>query len=173
MFGSAQAAGRGSTSKKVVAVRFDREPLRGFLDPQTSLQPDAIELLTAAGAVARLPYREVKALCFVRDFDSSPVWKQNRVFTVRPKTEGIWLRLLFLDGDIMEGVIPNNLLAVETYGFTVAAPDPASQNQRIFVPRQALRQVQVVGVIGSPLRKRRKPPEKAGKTDQLEMFDQA
>jgi hypothetical protein len=171
LFGSAQAAGRGSTSKKVVAVRFDRKPLRGFIDPQSSLQTDGIELLTAAGAIAKLPYREVKALCFVRDFDSGPVWKENRVFTVRPKTEGVWVRLLFEDGDTMEGVIPNNLLAVEPHGFTIAAPDPGFQNQRIFVPRQALRQVQVVGVIGSPLRKRRKPPDKAGKKDQLEMFD--
>ncbi len=156
-----------------MAVRYDREPLRGFIDPQSSLHADGIELLTAAGAIAKLPYREVKALCFVRDFDSTPAWKENRVFTVRPKTEGVWVRLLFEDGDTMEGVIPNNLLAVEPYGFTIAAPDPGFQNQRIFVPRQALRQVQVVGVIGNPLKKRRKPPEKAGKKDQLEMFDQA
>ena len=163
----------GSTNKKVVAVRFDREPLQGFINPQTFLQAEGIELLTANGAISILPYREVKAVCFVREFDSGTAWKEHRTFSVRPKTAGLWVRLLFQDRDTMEGVLPNNLLAVEPLGFTVSAPDPGFQNQRIFVPRQALREIQVVGVVGSPLKRRRKPPEKAGKKDQLEMFDQA
>jgi hypothetical protein len=62
--------------------------------------------------------------------------------------------------------MPNDLLQAEA-GFTVVPPDPTFQNQRIFVPRQALQTVQVLGVIGSPLR-RKKPV--VGET-QLKMFD--
>ena len=46
-------------------------------------------------------------------------------------------------------------------------PDPGFQNQRVFVPKAALSEVQVLGVVGSPLRKRKKPVP----AEQIEMFD--
>ena len=69
----------------------------------------------------------------------------------------------------MEGVLPNNLLQVEYHGFTVIPPDPYSNQQRVFVPRMALRAVEVLGVVGSPL-KRRKP--KAAPKEQIGLFDE-
>ena len=60
------------------------------------------------------------------------------------------MRLLFRDGDSLEGMLANNLMLVEPAGFSVVPPDPTFQNQRVFVPRRALESVQVLGVIGSP-----------------------
>jgi hypothetical protein len=82
---------------------------------------------------------------------------------------GIWVRLLFRDGDSLEGMLPNNMLLVEPAGFSIIPPDPTFQNQRIFVPRPALREVQVLGVVGSPLKRRdAKKPVTEG---QLDMFE--
>ena len=156
----------GSTSKRVLAVRFDREPIAGFIDPATFLGPDSIELLTPAGAVANLPYADVKAVCFVRDLDTAPPWKPNRVFASRPKTEGLWVRFRLRDGDQIDGVMPNNLLQWEAQGFTIAPADPTFQNQRIFLPRSAVVETKVVGVIGGQARRARPKPDQ-----QLEMFD--
>jgi hypothetical protein len=61
-------------------------------------------------------------------------------------------------------------MLMEPAGLTFVPPDPTFQNQRIFVPRQALAAVEVLGVIGSPLRGRAKPPAK-DKDDQLKMFE--
>jgi hypothetical protein len=159
----------GSTSKKIVAVRFDREPVQGFINPQAFLQEGGVELLTVSGAVAVLPYPEVKAVCFVKDFESGPSWLEHRAFSNRPKTEGLWLRLFFRDGDTLEGLIANNLMVLETHGFSVAPPDAGVQNQRVFVPRAALARVQVLGVVGSPLRRPAKP--KPTPKEQLKMFE--
>ncbi len=74
----------------------------------------------------------------------------------------------FRDGDTIEGLLPNNLMLVEPGGYSLLPPDPTFQNQRMFVPRLALEGVEVLGVIGSPLRKRAKPAEQDG---QLKMFD--
>ena len=73
------------------------------------------------------------------------------------------------DGEVLEGVMPNNLLN-DPGGVTIVPPDPSFQNQRIFVPREAASSVEVLGVIGSPLRKpaAKKRPLDADK--QLEMF---
>ena len=73
---------------------------------------------------------------------------------------------LFRDGELLEGVMPNNLLQNEPNGFSFVPPDPTFQNQRIFVPREAVSSLEVLGVIGSPLRRRPKPTA----DDQLEMF---
>jgi hypothetical protein len=156
-----------STSKKVLALRFDRETIQGFINPQTFQQPEGIELLTIHGAVSILPYSDVKALCFVRDFDGGSVWKEHRAFATRPKTEGLWVRLVFQDGDSMDGLLPKNLLQLEQFGFTVAPPDPTFHNQRIFVPRAALKDVQALGVIGGQIKRAKAKPA----PDQMKMFE--
>jgi hypothetical protein len=68
----------------------------------------------------------------------------------------------------MEGMLPNNLILLDPAGFSIIPPDPTFQNQRIFVPRSALREVQVLGVVGSPLKRR--PSKKPDGEGQLEMF---
>ncbi len=159
----------GSTNKKVVIRRFDRESLAGFVSTAGYLLPAGIEVLTQDGTVLLLPYSEVKAVCFVRDFEASSGAQDLKLFQNRPKMEGLWVRMRFVDGEVMDGLLPNNLLQLEAFGFTVVPPNPSSNNQRIFVPRSALSEFHVVGVIGSPLRRRKPKPEPSEK--QIEMFD--
>ena len=158
----------GSTNKKVVVVRFDREPLPGFVNPQAYLQPGGIELMSPDGAVQVVPYEDAKTICFVRDFDNPPVFGDRRFFASRPKTEGLWVRMQFRDGEEMDGLLPNNLLQLEPQGFTVVTPDPSARNQRLFVPRAALKEFRVLGVVGSPLRRRKPKPVPK---EQLKMFE--
>ena len=82
------------------------------------------------------------------------------------------MRLTFRDRDSIEGMLANNLLLVDPMGFSITPPDPTFQNQRIFVPRAALEDVQVLGVIGSSLRRRpaKKPVEKD--EGQIGLFDE-
>lgn len=159
----------GSTSKKIVAVRFDREPVQGFVNSQGYLLESGVEVLTTSGAVMSLPYADVKAVCFVRDFEPGPAWREHRAFANRPKTSGLWLRLHFRDADSLEGLISNNLMLMEPIGLMVAPPESGFQGQRIFVPRAALTSIQVLGVVGSPLRRTAKP--KPAEKDQLKMFE--
>jgi hypothetical protein len=157
-----------STNKKVLVSRFDRDTLPGFVNTQTYLLPAGLELLTADGSVQLVAYEEIKLVSFVRDFDQEEPRRELRLFTTRPKLEGLWIRMRFRDGDAMDGILPNNLLQIEAYGFSVVPPDPGFQNQRLFVPKAALSSIQVLGVVGSPLRTRRaKPPSK----QQIEMFE--
>jgi hypothetical protein len=159
----------GSTNKKVLVSRFDREPLSGFVNQQNYLLPEGLELLSQDGAVNVVPYQEVKLVCFVRDFQQGEPRKELRLFTTRPKMEGLWIRMHFRDGDAMDGLLSNNLMLLEPYGFSVVPPDPGFQNQRIFIPKLALSGVQVLGVIGSPLRMRKTKPTTP--KEQIELFE--
>jgi hypothetical protein len=159
-----------STNKKVLLARFDRDPVEGFVQASTGFDGETIEVLTPSGNLLRVPVAETKAVCFVRDFDGGETWREHRTFLARPKMPGVWVRLLFRDGDSMEGMLPNNLMMVEPAGFSIIPPDPTFQNQRIFVPRQALREVQVLGVVGSPLKRR---PAKKPEEGQFELFGES
>jgi hypothetical protein len=152
-----------------VVRRFDREALQGYIHPLSFLQPEGVELLSAEGNVSRIPYLEIKTIAFVREFDVSAEL-ERRTFQTRPKMAGLWVSLRFRDGETLEGIMPNNLLQVEYYGFTVIPPDSSGNQQRIFAPRLALMGVEVLGVIGSPLN-RRKPKPPAAK-QQIGLFDE-
>ncbi len=157
-----------STNKKIVIRRFEREPLPGFVNPQAYLRAEGLEVLSPSGEVLMVPYEDVKAVYFVRDFDSIEPGAEHRVFNTRPKTNGVWVRMRFRDGELMDGILANNLLLLEPYGFTVVPPSPTSSNQRVFVPRAALADVQVLGVVGSPLRPAKPKPKPK---DQIELFE--
>jgi len=156
-----------STAKKVIVRRFERESLTGFVNPLTYLQPTSLELLKPEGALALVPYEEIKSVCFVSDFDADA--EPSRKFMTRPKLEGLWVRMFFRDGEVMDGILPNNLLTWDVAGFTVTPPEPDSNSQRFFVPRSALRSMQVLGVVGSPLRVGRKKA-KVATEDQPSLF---
>ena len=127
----------GSTAKKVLIRRFDREPLTGFVNAQTYLQPGGVELLTPSGTFSVVPYSDIKVVYFVRDFDSAEPSQERKVFNTRPKTDGLWVRMQLRDGEVLEGILSNNLLQLTPEGFTVTPPDAHSNNQKLFVPREA------------------------------------
>ena len=149
-----------STSKKVVIQRFDREPVQGFISPGAWLTAEGAQMLTASGNLQLVPYSEIRWVSFVREFGSDPSEHMRPTFLARPRLTGVWLRLLFRDQSTLEAVIGNDLLQVEQYGLHVQPPDQAI---RLWVPRAALASIQVLGVSGSPLRKRAATPREQGK----------
>jgi hypothetical protein len=157
-----------STSKKVVVKRFDRELVTGYVNPGAYLLPEGVEVLTTTGARSVLPYADVKAVYFVRDFSTAGEQSEQRLFHARPKLEGLWVRMRFRDGELMDGLLPNALMELDAAGFAVVPPNPTFNNQRVFVPRSALTEFHVLAVVGSPLRPRK---AKAAPKTQLEMFE--
>ncbi|MCC6862191.1 MAG: hypothetical protein IT158_26695 [Bryobacterales bacterium] len=158
----------GSTNKKVLIRRFDRESLVGFVNPQTYLRAEGLELLRPDGTVVILPYTEIKTVYFVRDFDLAEEPPGPKLFNTRPKIGGLWVRMRFKDQETMEGVLLNDLLRLDPAGFILVPPDPSFSQQRVFVPRAALEEFQVLGVVGSPLTRRK--PRPAPK-EQIELFE--
>jgi hypothetical protein len=158
----------GSTTKKALIRRFERESLAGYVNPASFLQPVGVELLSEDGVLTVVPYPEIKSIDFVRDFAPPPQAERN-TFLTRPKMVGLWINLRFRDGETLEAIIPNNLLQIEPHGFVVIPPEPFGNRQRLFVPRTALLGVEVLGVVGSPLKRRKAKPVAEG---QIGLFEQ-
>jgi hypothetical protein len=162
-----------STTKKALIRRYDRETLAGYVNPASFLQPEGVELISDQGHTSIVAYREIKLVAFVKEFEGAAD-PERQVFQTRPKTPGLWVSLRFRDNSVLEGIIPNNLMLLEATGFTVIPPDSFGNQQRVWVPRGSLAAVEVLGVVGSPLRKR-KPAAPAAKDqtrDQIGLFDE-
>ena len=141
-----------STHKKVIVALLDRKSLRGYLNPSRLDQIDPIDLLTPNGEHQELLLSKIRSIYFVRDFDGD-FEPERKAFLSRPKLDGLWLRLRFLDGDSLEGVVPNDLLSLMDNGLQITPPDLNSNTDRIFIPRAALSEVTVLGVVGIARRK--------------------
>jgi hypothetical protein len=136
-----------STHKKVIVVLADKKPLRGYLNPVRLGQCDPIDLLTPDGEHVAVPLARVRSVYFVREF-SDDFEPERKVFLSRPKLDGLWVRLRFTDGDTLEGVVPNDLLSLLDNGVQITPPDLNSATDHIFVPRTALSELTVLGVVG-------------------------
>jgi len=155
-----------STHKKVVVELLDKQALRGYLSPTRLGQADPIDVLTPEGEHEQIPLAKVRAIYFVREF-SDDFEPERKAFLSRPKLDGLWVRLRFTDGDTLEGVVPNDLLSLLDNGLQITPPDLNSTTDRIFVPRGALAEVTVLGVVGIA---RRKPAAAAAAANQPRLF---
>ena len=155
-----------TTHKKVIVRKMDRDTATGYVNA-TFVSDGKLELLNTSGNVVSIDLRDVKGVYFVRDFGDSESLTR-KTFTSRPRIEGLWVRLRFRDNEVIEGVMPNDLLQEGVEGFSIIPADTASNTQRIFVPRTALAEMNVIGVIGEkkPGRRGRRPED----TRQVPMF---
>src|SRR5262249_20565184 len=150
------------THKKVIVELQDKKLVRGYVNPgRVGRGDDAIDLLTQDGAHQELPVAKVRAVYFVRDLEED-IELERKSFLSRPKLDGLWVKLRFQDGDTLEGVIPNDLLGFLDNGVQITPPDFNANADRIYVPRAALTEMRVLGVVGIARRK----PAAAGETAQ-------
>ena len=135
-----------------MVVLADKKPIRGYLNPVRLGQSDPIDLLTPDGEHEQLPLAKVRSIYFVRDF-SDDFEPERKAFLSRPKLDGLWVRLRYTDNQTLEGVVPNDLLSLLDNGLQITPPDLNSTTDRIFIPRSALAEVTVLGVVGVARRK--------------------
>lgn len=136
----------------MIVSLLDRKSLRGYLNPSRLGQTDPLDLLTPDGEHEEIPISRIRAVYFVRQFEGD-YEPERKVFLSRPKLDGLWVRLRYADGETLEGVVPNDLLNLLDNGVQITPPDFNSNSDRIFVPRSALSELTVLGVVGIARRK--------------------
>jgi hypothetical protein len=139
-------SGPSSTRKRVVVRKLDKGLVKGFLDP-TGYLGNEFDVLDREGHLVHIPMSAVKGVFFVRDFDGNPDRAERKIFRSRPRLAGLWVRVTFKDTEVLEALLPSNLLEIDPLGYLVTPPDVYSNNLRIFIPRTALTGMEVLGVI--------------------------
>jgi hypothetical protein len=149
---------RKSTYKKVVVRRLDHGQVKGFVDSESYLRANEVAVLDREGRIVTIPLQEIKGVFFVKEFDGNPQRSERKIFQSRPRTAGLWVRMTFRDKEVLEGLLPGNLLEQSPHGFLMVPADLYSNNLKVFVPRTALSEISVLGVISDG--RLRKLPQK-------------
>ena len=136
-----------STLKKVVVLLLDGSSLKGYLNPGSLGKTEAVDLLTLDGEHEAIELKHVKCVYFVREFKDT-FELERKTFLSRPKLDGLWVRLRFRDDDALEGIVSNNLLDLLDTGVQLTPPDLHGNVLRMFIPRSALAEMKVLGVVG-------------------------
>ena len=157
-----------STHKKVVVLLLDRTPVKGYLNPAGLGTEETIDLLTPEGEHRAISLSAMKCVYFVREFQAQ-FQSERKVFLSRPKLDGLWVRLRFTDGDVMEGLLANDLIDLLDSGVQITAPDLHGNSLRIFVPRTALEEMKVLGVVGAS---KRAPQDARPSASQSKLFSE-
>ena len=165
-----------SARKPVIVRKFSREWCAGYASSAFGQNTSELEILDRTGKVLRIGWEQVMWVCYVRDLTGSgdsgvqgnPERLLHKRFSIRPRTAGLWLRMVLADGDELEGIAANDLSLLQGAGLMLTPPDTRSNTQRVYVPRQAIQSLEVVGLIGAVTRKRTAIAAQAA--DQPELF---
>ena len=160
-----------STAKRVLVYRFDRQPVEAIVSPSDYLRDSYLEIITAGGSFQKIAYSEVKAVCFAREPERADLFTEENVFERRPKLAGLWTRFAFRDGSVLEGVLSHNLLDWPAQGYVITPPRAGSSRQLVFIPKQALVETQLRGVVGLPPAQKRRGEKDRRDEAQLSMFE--
>jgi hypothetical protein len=162
-----QSKAMASARKPVIVRKFSRDWCAGYAGASFAPNAPELEILDLSGKVLRIGWEQVKWVCYVRDVpapwsdQANPERLLHKRFSIRPRTAGLWLRMTLTDGEELEGLAANDLSLIEGAGLLLTPPDTRSNTQRIYLPRQAIQTLEVVGLIGAGGRKRTGAPGRA------------
>jgi hypothetical protein len=160
-----------SSRKKVIVRRFAGDTVPGYLPISGIVRgigaTQVVDLLDLTGRILEISLKEVKTISYVRDFNLgdtvNPERMTRRAFLARPRNEGVWVRITFRSGDLIEGLAAADIsfmdALIEDAGLHMAPPDIRSNTQRIFVPRSAIVDLQLLAVITNPSRTKPVPKQ--------------
>jgi len=130
-----------------IVIRFrDGRLLKGYTSDFTPLK-DTFHLTSAQGNDKGTSYNvateDLKAVFFVKTFEGNKAYVEKKRFDEVDTTylQGRRVKLEFFDGEIMRGVSPGYSRGRK--GFFIIPVDPKSNNEKIYVISNALRQVEL------------------------------
>jgi len=136
-----------------VIVQFGDRVVRGYVDqdewpPEKDLElgsfsapirfeeGDAGEQVSLVGA---------KSVFFVRTFTGKP-HEDLRFHDNVPPLDTLWVRVVFRDGEVIEGLVRNSSHFVTRPGFFMIPTDPEANNFLIYVIKESLTDLKVLGL---------------------------
>jgi len=113
--------------------------------PQSSPKTFSVRLLES-DAVEEVQAKDVKAVFYVNSFDGDADHEILNFHSRAPIVHGIWMRLQFLDGEVMEGIVHNSIRYLIDPGFFLVPTDPDNNNRLVYVRKSWLADHRVLGM---------------------------
>ena len=148
-----------STRSEKVVIQFGTRKIKGYLEspawnsiedllsnaPSSSPETFRVQLLVS-DIVEEISTQDVKAIFYVNSFEGDSGHKALNFHSKAPIIHGIWMRVQFLDGEVMEGIVYNSIRYLVDPGFFLLPTDPDSNNKLVYVVKSWLADHRVLGM---------------------------
>jgi hypothetical protein len=142
----------GDAERTKVVIHYADRVVKGVISPQTAgdgpetrPRPGVIRVRRLDGVLEEITLTQTQGVYFVKEFEE-PSSHTNLLFYNLPPTELLWVRLVFNNGEVIEGMIDNGPQAVLEPGFLMTPTDPTGNNRFIFVMKNQIRDFKVLGL---------------------------
>ena len=147
-----------TTKSEKVVIQFGTRTIKGYLEspawdtieellsgaPLSSPETLRVRLLES-DTVEEISIKDVKAIFYVHNFDGDAKHKEMSFYGNSPIVHGIWMRVQFLDGEVIEGIVHNSIRYLVDPGFFLVPTHPGSNNKLIYVSKSQLADHRVLG----------------------------
>ena len=138
-------------SRRVIVRYANGTTLRGYFTAEEAQElshplSERFSVRNVEGNMEDVEVSGLKAIFFVKSFEGTQDYSEFKVFTHQPSGKGVWVRLHFHDGEVMEGIAPNALGTFASKAFTLTPPDPRSNNESVIVSKHCLKEMQILGL---------------------------
>lgn len=151
-----------STRSEKVVIQFRTRTVKGYLEspvwntieellsdaPPSSPETLRVRLLES-NTVEEISIKDVNAIFYVHSFEGNTKRKDLSFFGKSPIVHGIWMRIQFLNGEVMEGIVHNSIRYLVDPGFFLLPTDPSSNNKLVYVVKSQLADHRVLGTRNS------------------------
>lgn len=147
------------TKSEKVVIQFGARTIKGYLEspawntieevlnnaPQSTLDTFRIRRLDT-NLLEEVSIKDVKAVFYVNSFEGDSKHEILNFHSRAPIVHGIWMRLQFRDGEVMEGIVYNSIRYLVDPGFFLLPTDPDSNNRLVYVRKDWLADHRVLGM---------------------------
>jgi hypothetical protein len=148
-----------ATKLEKIVIQFGTGTLKGYLESPTwntieellenapHCSPEAFHIRhLESDVVEEISVKDIKAVFYVNSFNGDSEHNHLNFYTRAPIVHGIWMRLQFLDGEVMEGIVYNSMRYLVDPGFFLLPTDPGSNNKLVYVVKSWIVDHRVLGV---------------------------
>ena len=142
-----------------IVIRYEDRAVRGFAeekelgtisqllrnDSQNAIDSIRLRILDSDD-VEEVPTKDAKAVFFVKTFDGDLRHRALHFHEHAPVVEGLWVRVFFYDGEMIEGIISNTGEFVLDAGFFLRPTDPNGNNRLVYGLKGGVKDFHVLGM---------------------------
>jgi hypothetical protein len=156
---NARKGDKESSDSYRVVIRYENHAVRGLAEPselgsiEQLLRNDPVYPLDSirlkvldSGVVEEVSTKDAKAVFFVKTFDGDLRHRALHFHEHAPTVPGLWVRVYFYDGEMIEGIISNTKDFVLETGFFLRPTDPNGNNRLVYVLKAGLKDFHVLGM---------------------------
>jgi hypothetical protein len=156
---TSKRADKESSDSYRIVVRYENHAVRGLAeaselgsidqllrnDPMYPLDSIRLKLLDSE-SIEDVSTKDAKAVFFVKTFDGDLRHRALHFHEHAPIVAGLWVRVYFYDGEMIEGLISNTKDFVLESGFFLRPTDPNGNNRLVYVLKAGLKDFNVLGM---------------------------